>query len=117
MPLKDPEARREYRRLYFKSWYDRNKQKHIAYVKRNTLERAREAAALKDGPCTDCGGRFPPCVMDWDHVSGEKFSNVANYAKNGSRQKLLEEIAKCELVCANCHRIRTHNRVAVIESA
>jgi hypothetical protein len=51
-------------------------------------------------------------VMDFDHREGElKTDNVANLvASPHSMKKLLEEIAKCDLVCANCHRIRTHAR-------
>jgi|ERR1035437_1576822 hypothetical protein len=64
--------------------------------------------ALKDGPCTDCGGRFPPECMDWDHLRDKKF-DLAN-ANTRSPASILAEIAKCELVCANCHRIRTKGR-------
>lgn len=61
-------------------------------------------------PCTDCGGYYPPCVLHWDHVPGRgpKLFNLgrADY----SLEKVLAEIAKCDLVCANCHAIRTWNR-------
>lgn len=67
---------------------------------------------FKEGPCTDCGGSFPPYVMDFDHLPGTKKTLAVSYlANHGSgKAKLLAEIAKCELVCANCHRIRTHTR-------
>ena len=70
--------------------------------------RERHPDALKDGPCTDCGGRFPPECMDWDHLRDKKF-DLAN-ANTRSPASILAEIAKCELVCANCHRIRTKGR-------
>jgi len=63
-------------------------------------------APLKAGPCHDCGRRFPPPAMDFDHVSGIKVAGIAQMAFWG-REKTLAEIAKCELVCANCHRERT----------
>lgn len=63
---------------------------------------------LKDRSCADCGGRFPHFVMDWDHRPGEvKLFNIS-YAKSSfARERVVAEIAKCDLVCANCHRIRT----------
>lgn len=62
-------------------------------------------------PCTDCGHTFPACVMDFDHVSGEKVNNIGTMVAHGwSKEKILKEMAKCELVCANCHRIRTWKR-------
>jgi hypothetical protein len=45
-----------------------------------------------------------------DHVKGVKISNISNLIHHGSKKQLLEEILKCELVCALCHRIRTHDR-------
>ncbi len=47
--------------------------------------------------------------MDFDHVRGEKKFNLGSVlALNVSAEILDEEIAKCDIVCANCHRIRTH---------
>src|SRR5258705_499129 len=64
--------------------------------------------ALKNKPCVDCGIKYPPHVMDWDHVSGVKRFNLGNarqrYGHLGIREQILVEIAKCDLVCANCHR-------------
>lgn len=61
-------------------------------------------------PCMDCGENFPYYVMDFDHVRGKKHANVMELISTLSKKKIDEEIAKCELVCSNCHRIRTHNR-------
>ena len=63
----------------------------------------------KEVPCADCGGVFPPYVMDFDHVTGEKELNVSR-ALRVSVARMLAEIAKCEVVCSNCHRIRTYER-------
>lgn len=58
----------------------------------------------------DCRGTFPPECMDFDHRPGEvKLFNVGVY-KRISSQKLEVEIAKCDIVCSNCHRIRTTAR-------
>lgn len=66
---------------------------------------------LKSQPCLDCGQEFPPWVMDFDHVRGEKVSDVSSLIDNCvAKKRLLAEVAKCDLVCANCHRLRTHER-------
>lgn len=54
---------------------------------------------------------YPPCVMEFDHLeSGSKCFDVSKKAIWGSKKRILSEIAKCDLVCANCHRIRTCHR-------
>lgn len=63
----------------------------------------------KNHPCADCGEKFPPECMDFDHVRGEKLFNVGQGAGR-LWSDILDEIAKCELVCANCHRVRTRQR-------
>jgi len=50
--------------------------------------------------------------MHWDHLPGtEKHANLSDLARRGSRRQVLEEIAKCELVCSNCHAVRTVRRL------
>lgn len=63
---------------------------------------------LKSKPCTDCKQTYPPCVMDFDHVRGVKIKPVSDFLS--SFKAIDEEIEKCELVCSNCHRIRTQQR-------
>ena len=65
----------------------------------------------KQAPCLDCGGKFHHSVMDFDHVRGEKVTNIAELRiASASFEKIEIEIDKCDLVCAVCHRIRTWNR-------
>lgn len=72
---------------------------------------------LKSSPCRDCGGSFPPEAMDFDHVADNKVDGISQMWSWG-RDKVLAEIEKCELVCANCHRERTIQRRATqIEEA
>ncbi len=66
----------------------------------------------KDRPCLDCGVSYPYYVMDFDHVRGEKSFNLSEVVKGAQSKKvILEEIDKCEVVCSNCHRIRTYGSV------
>ena len=91
------------------------KSEAAGYNVRGRLSRdaAKMMVALEkaDKPCKDCGGMFPPYVMDFDHVRGTKFSDISTLMSKGVREDLLRrEMNKCELVCANCHRIRSYKR-------
>ena len=60
--------------------------------------------------CTDCGENNP-IVLDFDHIKDKKY-NVSRMIHDGfSWRAIKKEIDKCEVVCANCHRIRTYNRL------
>jgi hypothetical protein len=64
-----------------------------------------------DVSCADCGEIFPPFVMHWDHLPGfEKRGEIGTMLGHYSRDVILEELKKCELVCANCHVMRTVRR-------
>ena len=58
--------------------------------------------------CVDCG-EGDPLVLEFDHLGNKKF-NIARGLSNRSWQAVLDEIAKCDVVCANCHRRRTARR-------
>jgi hypothetical protein len=78
-------------------------------------ERRREHVPLlrayRSTPCFDCGQRFPWFVMEFDHRDPEiKRRNVPQMAGSVSLMNLLKEIEKCDIVCANCHRVRTYSR-------
>lgn len=66
---------------------------------------------LKTEPCTDCGAFFHPVCMDFDHLFANKVKNISAMIGGGyTRREVLAEMAKCELVCAVCHRWRTYKR-------
>lgn len=63
----------------------------------------------KNAACKDCGGSFDSECMDFDHVRGRKLFNIGANRPH-ARSRVLIEIAKCDLVCSNCHRLRTKRR-------
>jgi hypothetical protein len=100
---KDPEKQREAVRRY----YERNRD---VYRKKNDRKRARlrqMVSEAKSVPCMDCGKVFPPYVMDFDHRGGKE-AEIATLVNALSLRRLVAEMAKCDVVCANCHRIRTY---------
>ena len=112
MPYANPADRAAASRRY----YARNREVVIARVAPRRIEiRRRNVEYLRDykagRPCTDCGVVYPPYVMQFDHVGDDKTDHVSKMAYDGVSLATLDtEIAKCELVCANCHFERTHQR-------
>lgn len=96
-----------------KTHYQLNKEYYIKKAqkaKEKTRQLVRES---KNKPCADCGVKYPYYVMDFDHTRGEKaFELSASYLKRGYL-KVKEEIAKCDVVCSNCHRERTAIRMGL----
>jgi hypothetical protein len=91
--------------------YHRSRRVSGRAIRRAAAERGRRhvASILAQAACVDCG-LHDPVVMEFDHV-GEKRSNVARLLGNGaSPRRLDEEIARCDIVCVNCHRRRTARR-------
>lgn len=91
-----------------RSHYERNRR---AYIDRATARRKSNKAYIKklkqEGACVDCGIQDWR-VLDFDHVTGKKDFSISIGAGRGlSLERLHAEIAKCELRCSNCHRIRT----------
>lgn len=97
---------------YTRSHYLRNKSKYKARARSRETKLRGVIDQLKNKPCMDCKAKFNPWQMDFDHVKGVKKFGIATIS-NGlvSMKSLMEEIDKCDLVCANCHRQRTHERL------
>lgn len=95
-----------------------DKEKQKAAVREWQRKRKLEIAELKTNkPCVDCGIVYPHYVMQWDHLPEHiKFRNLGDMRWH-KWQTFLDEIKKCELVCANCHAIRTYNRRAINSTA
>lgn len=109
MPYKDKEKQREAQR----KWANDNRSSITSYQKSHSRKNVETIRKLKESkPCMDCGNHYPYPAMQFDHLPGtEKLGNVSTMvSKNYSMVKVMEEISKCDLVCANCHAIRTATR-------
>lgn len=111
MPYKNSEDQR----AAAKKHYLTNRQAMIdraAKFKKEAIKRnkAHILQYLKDHPCVDCS-ESNPIVLEFDHVSGEKLANITDMVMRAMSIKNINlEIAKCEVRCANCHRIKTYER-------
>ena len=99
-----------------RQYYQENKEKHkVATSKRRRRiideNRQKLKRILENSECTDCGIKNI-LVLEFDHIRGKKRDCVTRLLGSGcSWEVILEEIEKCDVVCANCHRIRTYSRI------
>ncbi len=105
-------------KLRGREYYQKTRKRQLELVsirkQRYILERKNFVNELKNKPCMDCGKIYPPWVMDFDHREGVVKTKSISRIHSGSLwsiEKIKEEIEKCDLVCSNCHRQRTHERV------
>jgi hypothetical protein len=85
--------------------------KDLLYLRQKLRnDKIKELVKSKLTPCVDCG-ESDPLVLDFDHVRGEKKFNISQAIGKVQVALLLEEIAKCDSRCANCHRRKTHRTV------
>lgn len=103
-----------------RKYYHKNRERQLLLANKRRREYRKERRDFinkqKDKPCADCGKKYPHYVMDFDHRNGViKSGNIAHLLNQNfwTYEKLVEEIKKCDIVCANCHRIRTFNRMLV----
>lgn len=100
---------KECQNIFSKQHYQKNKHKYQASLKKN---RSRNRLFLYNykltHPCVDCGEK-DPVVLDFDHRNrGEKTVGVSKMVGAAcSIKKIEDEISKCDVRCANCHRRRT----------
>jgi len=110
---------RKYNKDKQKIWasehYQRNKQKMIEKASiNNKITSQRNSKYVNDyllsHPCVDCGNNNT-IVLEFDHIKDDKKFNISDIRKRAySLKTIQDEISKCEVRCANCHRIVTHNR-------
>ena len=78
--------------------------------RRRAANKLRLDAIKSSTPCVDCGACFHPEVMEYDHRDGAQKYKAISRMMGLSWSTIEIEMAKCDLVCANCHRMRTFNR-------
>lgn len=111
MPYRDRDKRRAWNRRYLREvWYPRNKGKHKRFVRSAVAKVQALIQAAKAVPCADCCVQYPPCAMQFDHISGKTFTIGGVRRLGYGIERVRREIAKCEVVCANCHAVRTWTR-------
>lgn len=90
-----------------KEWNKKNPYSQRKWIIQRRADIRKLIEKAKAVPCADCGIEYPSCVMDFDHQKDKEFLLSVAANKNMAIKRVLDEIAKCEVVCANCHRIRT----------
>lgn len=104
-----------------KRYYHANKEVEKVKGNKAAQKRRQKIRALTDEQkrreCLDCKTIFHPVAMDYDHRDGEIKLFEISQARSLRRDLYLAEIAKCDLVCANCHRHRTYLRRIAKRSA
>lgn len=90
--------------------YRQNKQQYLDKNYHSIKSRREFTRQLKNRPCADCGIGYPYYVMDFDHREGETKRCLVSQTDKLSINAIIEETAKCDVVCSNCHRERTHQR-------
>ncbi len=91
--------------------YQRNKRQYIARSIRAKERRREYLRQAKSRPCVDCDVQYPYYVMDFDHREGEEKLFELNRVNRLTMRAIKQEIEKCDVVCSNCHRERTYQRV------
>lgn len=114
MPFADPQspAALESMRASRRRHYHANKAPYIARARARDAELRAVTIHARSVPCMDCEQVFEPYQMDFDHRPGTgKIDTINAMVRDGvSITTLLAEMAKCDVVCANCHRARTWRR-------
>ena len=93
--------------------YCANKEYYAIRLKRSRQKIRDYIKKTKGVPCADCGKSYPYYVMEFDHVREKKKYMISDTIEHNYKISTIKnEIAKCDIVCANCHRERTHGNVA-----
>lgn len=112
MAYKNPEDQKEYAKKHYQGNKELYKKRAVESKKKIRKEIQDRIQEIKTNtPCADCDQFYHYSVMDFDHVDGEKVANVSKLVGTGNWKLIEEEISKCEIVCANDHRLRTFTRL------
>ena len=106
MPYKDRQLAKSHCREYHREWYKNNAKKRRDEIKKRKEELLNWLWEYKKTlSCKDCKENHPAC-LDFHHRDAtQKDRAVSKMIRNGcSKEKILQEIDKCDVLCANCHR-------------
>jgi hypothetical protein len=80
--------------------------------KKRTIQRREWLRQQKDVPCADCGVKYPSYVLHFHHrvPAQKKFTIGRGAITQIAMERLVREVAKCDVLCANCHAERTWGR-------
>ncbi len=90
-------------------YYENNKEKVYQRKMNRRIRLKEESINFLGGKCKNCGYDKCLAALEFHHPKDDKEGNVGEFLKNESRQKLLKEVEKCILLCANCHRELHYN--------
>lgn len=96
-------------RARMRLYYQENRAAAAARMRVRYARVQRWMKELRSKPCRGCRKKYPHYMMEFDHVRGKKLFRIGN-GMGQSLVSLQREIAKCDVVCANCHRRRTWQR-------
>jgi len=89
---------------YHQSHYQQNKSKYIEDTRLRKKEKIKRWRAFKATlNCVKCGENHPAC-LDFHHINGKKDFNIGHKLTWYGWARLMKEVAKCEVLCSNCHR-------------
>ena len=100
------------RKMWQLQYNKQNRLRKSANKKEATQQALDEVRRIKEAtPCKDCGRIYPHYIMDFDHRDpSTKVAGISRLVQRSWKQ-VSEEIAKCDVLCSNCHRTRTYKRV------
>ncbi|GIJ10744.1 hypothetical protein ACFFMR_18940 [Micromonospora andamanensis] len=111
MPYANPEDQRRLAKAHYEANREIYKARAAAHRKKNREAIKALLREAKSKPCADCGIQYPYYVMQFDHSPGEKAFTIGDAGRrNIALSRIAAEVARCEVVCANCHAERTHQR-------
>jgi acetylornithine/succinyldiaminopimelate/putrescine aminotransferase len=114
MPHKDRATNKAKHKEYSAKHYQNNKEEVQRRTRENNAaDKAKWAEFKKSLSCTVCGASHP-AIIDFHHPPGTKTYSVNKLVVDRKFAKVYEEIKKCVVLCANCHRIHHYNEKGAV---
>lgn len=89
-----------------KKWYADNRSRRQKIANRNNQRKKRKLVESFGDKCYDCSNTYPDCVYDFHHLDPTKKDVNPSKAMTWSKERMMKELEKCVMLCANCHRLR-----------